>query len=286
MKLRARYVRPSAGTKGLFLLNYLKQKEFFGQADWHTSCLAIVSKEEIVTKRLAVLVLSLISIVGVASPSSAISLSYTDTITCSAGVGPACGGNAITYALNYSSNPGTATFTISNSGSTTPPSWYVGWAIFQFDQSVRAGLSSLVPPAGTGPWTLSDGSLTNPNVQVLTGGGNYNQLLPGGKVGFVVTSLIQGNTPDITQGWFVNDTAGTGTFTFNYNLASGTLNTSAINFLVGYYDGLNGSGNRLVNQLSATLVPEPGTLVLLGTGLVTLGILGRKKKFFNRGKDF
>jgi len=49
-------------------------------------------------------------------------------------------------------------------------------------------------------------------------------------------------------------------------------------FQVGYYGEEAGkSENIQTSRLSTTFVPEPGTLILLGTGLLGLGILGRKK---------
>lgn len=212
---------------------------------------------------------------GAVAPAAAVSLRYTDTITCSSGSGAACEGNAITYTLAYpNAAAGTATFTITNSANTTGSgqSWFVGWALFQFDQATQAAISLTSAPGG--PWSNISGS----SVNVLTGGGNYSALPPGGKSGFVVTSLIQGNIPDITQGWLVNGSASTATFSFNYNLPSpGVLNLEAMNFMVGYYDGLNGGGAPVVNRLSATAVPEPASLLLVTAGILGLGAWGRKK---------
>lgn len=236
-------------------------------------------------RKLGFLFLLQICLVAVAAaPATAITLTYVDTITCSSGSGAACGGNEITYTLTYpNSASGTATFTIQNSANTTGggQSWFAGWALFQFDQSTPAAISLTSAP-GLSLWSNISGSTVN----VLTGGGNYSPLPPDGRAGFVVTSLLQGNTPDITQGWLVNGSAGTATFTFDYNLpAPGVLNLDAINFMIGYYDGLSGSGAPIVNRLSATLqVPEPASLLLIGAGLVGMGVLGRKK-FFGQVQD-
>jgi len=221
------------------------------------------------TKALVVAVAAL-ACLAVATPAKATIITYGYT-TLSGDSGP---GGGITYTLAINDVNGATTFTIAGTASSSEL-WTGGWFNFKFDGSNPVSISSLTPPASTGPW-----SIANSQVQVLGGGGNYNNLLPGGATGFYVTSLRQGNTAVPSQGVCL---AGSCTpnlpavFTFTLGLPANWDDTS-IPFQVGYYDSLTGSGHYQVNQLSRTFgIPDGGaTLVLLGGALLGLGVLRRK----------
>lgn len=213
-----------------------------------------------------------------AHPVGAITLSYTDTVQSP--------GNSINYLLDFgvpSGNTYNATFTVSHTADTTPE-WYAAWFTFNFSTgSNPATIANLTDPSGTGPWSVLTSS-----TDVLKGGGQYGSPLDAGAAGFYVASIASGAPADSpTQGIFVTGSLVTTTpktFTFDFTTNGGTLHDGVgdneMPFKVGYYNKDTGATKWTVNRLSAELdvtkVPEPGTLLLLGSGILGIGLMGRK----------
>ena len=69
-----------------------------------------------------------------------------------------------------------------------------------------------------------------------------------------------------------------GSFTWNFNFTLDAPFNPAPSLQVGYYDGFSGKSENLnTTRMSqpANEVPEPGTLLLLGGGLIALAALRR-----------
>jgi len=224
-------------------------------------------------KQIVALLAGAMLLVGMAQYVGATTLVYTDNLEV-----PASGGNAITYSLTYnllSNSTYDATFSVSHLLDTSPE-WYASWFTFNFSTAnSSATIGSLVGPASTGPWSI----LTSAT-EVLGGGENYKNPLDTGAAGFYVTSIAS-PTPDYpTEGiWLTGADLATKTFNFQFTTNGGTLHDDDMPFKVGYYK--DGDTKWTVNQLSKELVvapvPEPGTMMLFGIGMLGLAVYGKRR---------
>lgn len=212
-------------------------------------------------------VLAGIALLSTPAPAIAVALGFTDDFTKT--------GFDIEYTLAVtplSSDTYQGVFTISSSSTSADP-WYIGAFDFKFFDgagNVIPDITGISFTGSTGPWSIAD--VGNPNVSIQ---GWSRQ---DGRAGFYLTDLEASQIfANAQKGVYVSGT-NDASFTFTFLNNGGTLNEISMPFQVAYFDGAKNQNGLYFGQLSADLaVPEPGTMVLLGSGLIGLAGYGRKR---------
>ena len=224
-----------------------------------------------------------IFICAFASSAGAIPLTYTDI------------DSDITYTLNIEkASKGThltATFTIAT-GEATPSDLRVGWVAFELSPKGKSTVGAVNDvPDSTGKWSAgNDKSVKLP--WGSNGNGKKKPFQKEGWVGFYSQEIVKekgksgglalaANTPSSTIPPY--------TFEFKINdpdmLFSEEMPFEGIPFKVGFYGEHPGKKDKIKTSNAPgtfSSVPEPATLLLVGSGLLLVGLFGRRK--FKRGR--
>jgi len=132
--------------------------------------------------------------------------------------------------------------------------------------------------ANLGSLTFSTGALTGGSLgsnATFAGGGGFTLALNGSVKGLPNTVLFQGTFSSPVTVTQMNN----GTFTLTGNII-GLLSGHTVNGSATILTGPMRNGQLAINSVSVDIalpVPEPGTLTLLGTGLLGMAVLARRK---------
>lgn len=198
------------------------------------------------------------------SQASSISFGWTDTTS---GVP----GTAYTLTLTPTGGSNYSATLTANTTNVTTASWYINWVLFKLDGSQSAIISGITGPSGT--WQALN---TSSPLNISIGGSGCSALPNDSFSGFATSGVPCGSTTtlSIQNGALLN--GNTYTWTFNLSLSNPFSLTPTLK--VGYYDGLTGnSGNVAFTQMSQ-VVPEPGTLGLVGGGMLLLASRIRRRR--------
>jgi hypothetical protein len=206
----------------------------------------------------AILEASLLLTFPVAGSASLYWYSVTDPSGAGSGTQYVLEINPIDLNTNYYSATLTAK-TDANSG------WYIDWFAIKFD----GGTTGVISPIT---------SLNAPGADWVVGNGT---------VDFFKYTDFPNNTwtgaydIGLTSNQYNGGVALDGnTYTWSFDFVLNAPFNPSPSFQVGYYGPLAGGSNNVsFNRMSETFwLPEPGTLVLLGSGLLGLGLYQRKQR--------
>lgn len=211
-----------------------------------------------------------------AAPSWATTLTWVDNGTYAPS--GAVDENPITYTLTFGDPDAAtglvysdATFTIDTTDDISPD-WHVWLVAFKF--SPKGGTISNLT------WSASADLGPPPDVWNVISDTSPPESVPSKWDGFWANDISQ---PDyLTGGLPLTDGPDSYTWTFDITLDTRddfNIFTESMPFQVVFSDGESGdSGQAETNRLSEDLtIPEPTTMLLLGSALIGLGLLGRRK---------